>query len=82
MGKKSKPNKTVSEWMKDANNYKHGLYLVPIRKERIPVSNQLCTICKKGWNASLGLWSVRNNKVYHTECLKKRGLIDKNVISE
>lgn len=74
-------NKTIQEWMKNPKNTKNGLYLIPIGNKRIPVRNQICPICKKGWNSPTK-FAVKDNKVYHLKCLQKRGLVDKDVIHE
>ena len=74
-------NKTVEEWCTVAKNITNGLYLVAIGNQRIPVSNQICPICKKGWNAPF-LFAVKDNKVYHRICLELNNLYDESVIAE
>jgi len=75
-------NKTMDDWVTDAQNYAHGLFLVPIKNNRIPVSNQVCPLCSKGWNAKYGKFAVKDNKVFHDLCLIKFGMMDKEVDCE
>lgn len=74
-------NKDITEWCENVKNYANGLYLVQVGKLRIPVSNQICPICKKGWNAPFR-FAVKENVVYHFLCLQSKGLLDKDVIHE
>lgn len=74
-------NQSVEEWCMSPENLKHGLYMVAIKNIRVPISNQICPICNKGWNAPFK-FAVKNNIVYHLKCLKKMNMLDKNVIHE
>ena len=64
-------NLEITEWCMDPKNYEKGLFLVPCKEGKIPVSNQLCPLCDKGWNIEFGYFAVKNNKVYHLNCLKQ-----------
>ena len=67
-----KPNLEVDEWMKDTTHIKKGLYLVQMAPKRVlPVSNQICPICKGGWH-NQKRFAVMGNQVFHDICLEKR----------
>ena len=74
-------NEDINEWCMDAGNISKGLFLVAINNQKIPVSNQICPICNKGWNAPFK-FAVKGNKVYHKKCLEKMGMMDEDVITE
>ena len=59
----------VTEWVLDPKNLEHGLYLVAIGNQRVPVSNQVCE-CGHGWAAPFK-FAVYDNKVYHKKCLQE-----------
>jgi hypothetical protein len=38
-------NKNLVEWGLDPHNYAHGMFLVCVGNEKIPVRNRLCPLC-------------------------------------
>ena len=74
-------NELLDDWVRRPKNLEDGLMLVAIGNSRIPVSNQLCPLCNKGWG-SPSKFAVKDNKVYHKLCLQVKGLMTDEVISE
>jgi len=64
-------NQTIEEWCKNTKNIERGLYLVVIQGASIPVKNQTCPYCTKGWAEPVKFAAFRN-RVCHRECLERR----------
>jgi len=66
-----KQNTDLTTWWQDKEKIKNGVYMVVINKETIPISNQLCPLCSKGWHEPCH-FAATGNMVFHKECLIKK----------